>query len=206
LAYRNILNISLSELNNIPHPCKSCEYWEVSAAPIKNNQQEGVSFYKEEWYSSYLLSWGSCGKIMKRDGNAVGYAQFGLPAFFKGLTLYRNSKHLDSSALFISCLYIVDEYRGLGLGKELLRSVISEVSKKRIWSIETIARRDSSENPSGPLEFYLANGFYIKKDDFEYPIVRLETRSVLRVTEKVKKILREIELTAPTRAPVIRNI
>jgi len=143
---------------------------------------------------------------MKRDGNAVGYAQFGLPAFFKGLTLYRNSKYLDSSALFISCLYIVDEYRGLGLGKELLRSIIHEVSKKRISSIETIARRDSSENPSGPLEFYLANGFYIKKDDFEYPIVRLETKSVLKVTEKVKKILREIELTSPTRAPVIRNI
>lgn len=193
-------------MNNIPHPCKSCEYWEAGTAPFKNNQQGDVSFYKEEWYSSYLLSWGSCGKIMKKNGRTVGYAQFGLPAFFKGLTLYRNSRHLDSSALFISCLYIIEEYRGMGLGKELLRSIISETSKKRIRSIEAIARRNSSENPSGPLELYLDNGFYIKKNDFEYPIVRLEMRSVLEVTEKVRKILRKIELAAPAGAPVIRNI
>ena len=206
MAHRNIFNISLSDLNYIPYPCKSCGYWEVGINPSKDDRHEGISFYKEEWYSSYLISWGSCGKIMKKSDKIVGYAQFGLPVFFKGLTLCRNSKHLDSSALFISCLYIVEEYRGQGFGKELLRSIISESSKKRIRFIETIARRNSSENPAGPLEFYLANGFYIKKDDFEYPIVRLEMRSVLEVTEKVKKILRDIELMAPARAPVIRNI
>jgi len=144
--------------------------------------------------------------MLKKENISIGYTQFGLPAFFKSICRYRNSKHLDPSALFISCLYIIDGYRGQGFGKELLRAVISEASRKKISSIETIARRDSDNNPSGPLEFYLVNGFYIKKDDFEYPVVRLDIKSVLKVTEKLKEILRDIDLTAPARAPLIRNV
>ena len=39
-------------------------------------------------------------------------------------------------------------------------------------AVETFARRDSANNPSGPLDLYLCAGFSILRDDKEYPLVR----------------------------------
>jgi hypothetical protein len=40
--------------------------------------------------------------------------------------------------------------------------------------METFARKGSSDNPSGPVEFYLVEGFRIFRDDKEFPLVRLD--------------------------------
>jgi GNAT superfamily N-acetyltransferase len=65
------------------------------------------------------------------------------------------------------------EFRGLGLGYELLRTILGELRGRRVNAVETFTRRGSAENPSGPLGFYVRHGFRIFKDDREFPLVRL---------------------------------
>jgi hypothetical protein len=43
-----------------------------------------------------------------------------------------------------------------------------------IRAVETFARKGQEDNPSGPVEFYLRNGFRVFRDDPEYPLMRLE--------------------------------
>jgi len=77
--------------------------------------------------------------------------------------------------VLISCLFIAQkEYRGRGLGKQLLQSIIEDLRKRGVKAVETFARKNNPNNPSGPVEFYLKNGFKIHRDDPEYPLMRLE--------------------------------
>ncbi|MEM2057748.1 MAG: GNAT family N-acetyltransferase, partial [Thermoproteota archaeon] len=78
-------------------------------------------------------------------------------------------------AVLISCLFIAEkEYRGRGLGKLLLESIIEDLRKRGFKAVETFARRNNSNNPSGPVEFYLKNGFRVLREDPEFPLMRLE--------------------------------
>jgi len=56
----------------------------------------------------------------------------------------------------------------------LLKNIIDDLKGRGFRALETFARRGNSENPSGPLEFYIKNGFIIKnKTNPEYPLVQL---------------------------------
>jgi hypothetical protein len=46
--------------------------------------------------------------------------------------------------------------------------------KRGIKAVETFTRKRKANNPSGPVEFYLRNGFRIHKDDIVFPLVRLD--------------------------------
>lgn len=70
------------------------------------------------------------------------------------------------------------EFRGLGLGNQLLQSIIDDLRGRGIKAVETFARKGRAENPSGPVEFYLRNGFRIYKDDPQFPLIRLELKGI----------------------------
>lgn len=75
----------------------------------------------------------------------------------------------------ISCLFIAEkEYRRRGLGKKLLQSVIEDLRRRGVKAVETFARRNNPNNPSGLMEFYLKNGFMVLRDDPEFPLMRIE--------------------------------
>ena len=56
----------------------------------------------------------------------------------------------------------------------MLDIVLSNLQKRGYSAIETFARKDSENNPTGPLEFYLKNGFFVKRERDEFPLVRKE--------------------------------
>jgi hypothetical protein len=60
------------------------------------------------------------------------------------------------------------------LGRQLLQSIISDLRDRRINAVETFARKNKPDKPSGLIEFYLRNGFRIYKGDKEFPLMRLE--------------------------------
>ncbi|MGQ4892778.1 MAG: GNAT family N-acetyltransferase [Candidatus Njordarchaeia archaeon] len=99
----------------------------------------------------------------------IGFARYAPTSFFENLREYPVKS--SDETVFLSCLYIVDGFRGRGYGSILLKSVISELKDRGMVSVETIARRGSDDNPSGPLEFYLKNGFKVLKEHVEFPLV-----------------------------------
>jgi hypothetical protein len=47
-------------------------------------------------------------------------------------------------------------------------------SARGFEAVETFARKNNPNNPSGPVEFYLKNGFRVLRDDPEFPLMKLE--------------------------------
>jgi len=177
-----IVNLTEENLMDAPewsrHPfsCKYCLYWEfpdecIDAASEKKKDMMGR---KLEWLRNVNNEFGNCGKIVYGDGESIGYAQYAPPRHLPNSAGYDSGPPSDDAVL-ISCLFIAQEqFRGAGVGSLLLHSIIDELRVKGIQAVETLGRKGDPENPSGPVEFYLRNGFRVHKDDEEFPLLRLD--------------------------------
>jgi len=168
-----IFDLGEKNLKDIPEcfSCKYCIYWEFPCS--KKEKKEDMLRMKLEWLKNTKKRFGNCGKLIYVDGKCVGYAQYAPPEFLPNSKNYSIKPSKD--AVLISCLFIPKkEFRNLGLGTLLLKSITDEIGKRKIKTVETFARKNNPENPSGPIEFYLKNGFKIYKDDKEFPLMRLD--------------------------------
>jgi GNAT superfamily N-acetyltransferase len=177
-----IANLTADNLEDAPewpaHPfsCKYCVYWEYpeECVDAATEQKEAMLAKKRAWFWRTLKEFGYCGKILYADGKAVGYAQYAPPGYLPNAAQYPAGPPGDDAVL-ISCLFIAhQEFRGSGLGSQLLASIVDELRTRGAEAIETFGRKGSPENPSGPAELYLRNGFRTHRDDREFPLLRLE--------------------------------
>jgi len=177
-------SITPENFGDIPESCRSCIYWEYPEDFEKARLMEQkrklklCAEKKKEWFLKTLKEFGSCGKIVYYNSKLVGYAQYAPSTRFPQAKNYE-SKHLgkaEEGAIFLSCLYIPDKsMRGKGVGTRLLKHIIDDLRKRRFKAVETFARRGSLNNPSGPIELYLKEGFSVREElGSEYALVRLD--------------------------------
>jgi len=174
-----IVNLSEENLKNIPvwesypYSCKYCIYWEYPNNPVKEGKEKTLQ-KKLKWLRRVKKKFGDCGKLIYIDRKPAGYAQFA-PSNFLPNSINYNAGLPDNNAVLISCLFIFDKnFRALKLGKKLLNSIINDLKLRNVKIVETFARKDNVENPSGPVEFYIKNGFRVYKDDPQFPLMRLD--------------------------------
>ena len=170
-----ILDLTEENLRDAPG-CKYCIYWEFPEEcidPAKKKKEDLIQ-KKLEWLRDTNRLFSNCGKILYVDGKAVGYAQYAPHKFLPRVADYPAGPP-SKDAVLISCLFIPHkEFRRSGLGSKLLQSIIDDLRSRGIKTCETFARKGNPNNPSGPVEFYLKNGFIIYNDDDEFPLMRLE--------------------------------
>jgi len=170
-----IVKLTEKNLRNAPESCKYCIYWEYPEECIgPEKEKKGEMLRKKlQWLRNTNKEFGNSGKILYVDGKPVGYAQYAPPKLLPNSANYKSKPSDD--AVLISCLFIPEKkYQRLALGGRLLQSIICDLRKRGIKAVETFARKNKSENPSGPMKFYLNNGFRVYKDDKEFPLMRLE--------------------------------
>ena len=180
----NIEIVNLTEENLVdapewpahPFSCKYCIYWEhpeECVDPVTEQKEEMLS-KKLLWLRGTVTAFGNCGKLLYADGKGTGYAQYAPARHLPNAAEYDSGPPSDDAVL-IACLFIAQKpCRGSGLGRRLLHSIIDDLRTRGVRAIETFARKGDPENPSGPAEFYLGNGFRILRDDREFPLMRLD--------------------------------
>jgi GNAT superfamily N-acetyltransferase len=60
-----IVDVDLENVHRIPGVCRATLYWEMD----HDDPEVNPGFQKEEWFSSTLLEWGSCGKLLVSDAD-----------------------------------------------------------------------------------------------------------------------------------------
>jgi len=176
----NIEDIKESNLKDIPEPCRGCVYWEFPEdfERGKDDPQKKweLETKKREWFVQTIKEFGTCGKIVYHSGEPIAYAQYAPSARLLNINEYESKPvgKLDEGVVFLCCLFIVDEtMRGQGIGKLLLQNITEDLRRRGFRAIETFASRSEVENPSGPMKFYVRNGFHIKdKTNPEFPLMR----------------------------------
>ena len=155
--------INLENFEKIPLPCRSCIYWENPALFNEKLPEDDRIEIKKEWYRKTLNNYGICGKILFFRGQPVGYTKFAPPKYFRRLNDYDEKwlNEFSEKIVFITCLYIKNSYRRKGFGSLLLKEIINELREREVKEVYTYARLGNPNNPSGPLSFWLKNGFTI---------------------------------------------
>jgi len=183
----NIEDIRESNLADIPEACRGCVYWEYPEAfeqgkkdAVKTNAFE---VKKNEWFAQTMKEFGTCGKIAYYEGAPVAYAQYAPSTRLPKIGSYgsKPAGKLEEGVVFLSCLYVSDEtMRRQGVGERLLQNIIEDLRRRGFKAIETFACRSGTDNPSGPMMFYVKNGFHLKdKSDPELPLMRLYLESIV---------------------------
>jgi GNAT superfamily N-acetyltransferase len=147
-------------------------YWESTGDFDEKTSKEKTQQLKSDWFRNVSEEFGDCGVIAYLNDEPTGYAQYALPRFFARVQQYESGPP-SADSVFLACLYIPKkELRGKGIGKSLLDFVLSDLQKRGYGAIETFARKSGESNPTGPLEFYLKQGFSVKRESDEFPLVR----------------------------------
>ena len=117
----------------------------------------------------------------------------------------------DPESIFLGCIYVEPVQRDMGTEKRLLLELEKDLLIKKAVSIETIAKRlnddiDENEFENSPLisfKFLINNGFYLKKNDECYPLLRLDLQSIAKDFVKEKLTLEKLAYKKAARSPVI---
>jgi len=177
----DIEDIRNTNLQDIPESCRGCVYWEFPQEfeKTKEETQRKTEFAakKREWFEKTMEEFGTCGKIVYYKKRPVAYAQYAPSTRLPATGTYESKPvgKPEEGAVFLSCLCVTDAaLRGKGIGETLLQNIIEDLRRRGFNAIETFARRNQANNPSGPMEFYVKNGFHIKdKTNPEFPLMRL---------------------------------
>lgn len=159
-----------------PFSCKYCLFWQCpdEYRRFKRAEKQTLIRKKSLWLQDTKRLFGECGKLLSMNGVPIAYAQFAPPEFLPGSAFYQSATP-DYDAVLLSCLYIPKQKnRGKGYGTHLLESILIDLKGRGVTAVETFARKANPENPSGPVSFYIKNGFKIVKDDIEFPLLRME--------------------------------
>lgn len=179
---REILDVDLDNFRLLPKACLGTVFWEI------DDYAPGIDtwFEKEEWYSSTLLEWGRCGKLVIEGGESVAMAQYAPATLFPRLIHFPAAAATSSDAAYLAYCFAEEGHRGRGLGTELVRAVARDVVERGYEALEAIGDREWDGSWVLPAPFLVSNGFTVVREDPRYPLMRLdlrETAAPLRVLE-----------------------
>ena len=177
-----ILDVDLDNLLLTPKECMTSVFWELD-----EDDDLDPFFQKEEWFSSTLLEWGRCGKLMVEEETALAFAQYAPATLFPRLRRFRTGR-VSPDAAYLSYCFVVEGRRGRRLGAELVRAVARDVVERGYLALEAIGDRAWEGGWVLPFEFLHRVGFRVLQDDARFPLLRLDLLSrepEIVVTERV---------------------
>jgi GNAT superfamily N-acetyltransferase len=178
-----ILDVELDNLHLAPKECLSSVFWELDEEP----EDLDPLFHKEEWFSSTLLEWGRCGKLLVEGDTTLVFSQYAPPTLFPRLRRFR-AGDASADAAYLSCVYVVEGRRGRGFGAQVVRAVARDVVERGYAALESIGDREWDGGWVLPHDFLHRLGFRVLRDDARFPLMRLDLMAREPISEAVERV------------------
>ena len=185
---RDVVDVDLENFRLLPAACLAVVFWEVA----EDSRDIDPFFEKEQWFSSVLLDWGRCGKLVIERGRALAFAEYAPAVLFPRLARYPASAATSADAVYLAYCFVEEGHRGRGLGRELVRAVARDVAERGYRFLEAIGDREWDGNWVLPASFLWANGFAVVRDDPRYPLLRLDLDDVGEPTKAFGRAAAEL--------------
>ena len=203
---RRLVNITLDTLDDLPHRCRRCAFWELDPMARARAEEVGdTGFEKEAWISATLLEWGSCGKVVYVDGVAAGFVLFAPPAYVPRSVAFPTSP-VSADAVLLMTAHVLPEFAGGGLGRMLVQGVAKDLTRRGIRAIEAFGDLAWDEPHCVlPARHLLAVGFKTVRPHHRWPRLRLELKTAVSWREDVEVALERL-LGSMTPEGVLRPV
>lgn len=188
---RVIRDLSHSNIEDIPNPCRACTFWEIRPSDREFDQvHHDREFDKEAWCSEVALVHGNAGKVAYLEGRPVGFALCGPQEIFHGAEMF--PLRISRDALFFATLQVQASARGRGVGKTLVHAVLKEAKVRGKRAIEAYGDRNwQFESCIMPASFLEVIGFKVKREHPRFPLYRLDFQSLAVLSRNVETAVDE---------------
>jgi GNAT superfamily N-acetyltransferase len=205
---KRIGELTLDTLRDIPLRCRECVFWELSPLDRALAVEADPEFEKEVWASSVCLHHGSAGKVASVDGRLVGYALAGPPGEFPRSESF--PARVSKDAWFLATAHVLPEFEGRGIGKALVQAVLRDAKEHGKKALECFADRQwAGRDCIVPEGFCERIGFKVRREHIRFPLMRIDVRSIAKLTETaaeaVEEFLRTVRSPAPSPARVVQR-
>lgn len=198
---RQIRDLTPTNLEDVPQPCRACVFWELAPGDrAMCVSQEDAEFEKEAWCTEVSFTDGSCGKVVYLDDRPVAYALFGVPESFAGARVF--PAKVSKEALFLAVAYVLPEAAGWGIGKAIVQAILAEAKRRSKRAVEAFGDR-SWDHPACilPASFLEIVGFRVKREHPRFPLMRIDVRSLAKLSENVEAAVAELLDSLKARQP-----
>lgn len=172
--------MTAADLASLPDPCGRCTFWETSladlASPPDHRNRTGI---KAEWAEAVTARWGHCGVIAVNDGETIGYLTMAPAMYVPRLGAFATTPVSHDAAVLMS-VRVVDEFRGKGIGRQMVQSAAALAARRDIRALEAVGtyhQEPSCMLPAGWLE---AVGFVVVRPHAVTPRLRMDLQATLR--------------------------
>lgn len=214
MSGRRVAPLTLDCLDDLPHTCRGCVFWELAPVAADAARRAGdTAFEKEAWLSAALLEWGSVGRIAYVDDVAAGYLLYAPPHLVPRSVAFPTAP-VSGDAVLLMTGRINPEFSGGGIGRMLVQGVAKDLTRRGVRAIEAFGFEGHTP-PDGdryaaapgcvlPADFLRSVGFKTVRPHHRHPRLRLDLRTTLSWREDVEQALER--LLGSVRIPALTSV
>jgi GNAT superfamily N-acetyltransferase len=199
---RELRPLSLSDLHRLPQGCSACVFWESKTGQEHRCGAACDDELLTSWFEQVVEEWGPPGRSALEDGEVLGLIKYAPARYFPQSRMFLSGPP-DPDTVLITCMHISSDARHHGLGKLLLQAALRDLVDRGERRAQAFGIANSDEpldlRPAIGVEFLERHGFQTVRKDPEFPLMRLELRSLASISENLESVLETLRF--PGRVP-----
>jgi GNAT superfamily N-acetyltransferase len=189
---RKTARLTVDHLAELADPVRACLFWELGPVDRSRLDEQERIAEKENWLSSTLRDWGSCGRVVRVDGRTVGHIVYAPAARLPGAATLPTAPG-SPDAIIAATAWIEPALRRGGLGRLLVQAMAADLVERGHTAVEAYGdTRGRTQGCVLPAEFLGSVGFKTQRAHPTTPRMRMELRTALSWKDEVELALEKM--------------
>ena len=180
MGSRRLRPMTAADLASMPEPCAGCAFWESTlsdlAAPADHTDRRVI---KADWAEAVTQRWGYCGVVACAEDEPIGFLTMAPAMYVPRLGAFATTPVGFDAAVVMSVL-VLDEYRGKGIGRQLIQSAAGLVARRDIRALEAVGSHHAGPSCMLPVDWLEKVGFQIVRPHPITPRLRMDLQNAVR--------------------------
>ena len=169
-----------TDLASLPEPCARCTFWEASltdlTAPAEHLDRKAL---KADWAHTVTRHWGYCGVVAVQDDMVIAHLSMAPARYVPRLAAFATTPVSQDAAVIMSG-HVAEDFRGKGIGRQLVQSAAALLVRRDIRAIEVVGTYTDGPSCMLPTGWLEAVGFQVVRPHPITPRLRMDLQSTLR--------------------------